>query len=567
MQGPMQVVPPLQIRATLAVKLAFTFTVVCVSLLFLVASVATVMTTRSIKAEAFKRLDNDVAVTMRTFSYFEDDALKSAEMFAANSKVVKFAESGGGQDPGQIQKVVDILGNHEIFKIWDAQGRLIVQHGFGPDGSLLVPDPPSAGMQLALVGETAEGVEPLGDGSLAVRGIAPIRDGDKIVGAAMVGTRLDQAFADQLKKITGLEVGIAIGDSRQSNWLAQTLRTSDGHRLEGVVPQAIVSTVRDSRTVVKQTLEIDNQEHLAAFAPLTGDYDEFVGLLFIGEPAAPLAAMTLKAQIFILVLSLVAAVLAAVVATLLSRTITDPIRMLADHASQIAGGHLDQRLDVKSGDELELLAEAFNAMTESLAIMKFNDQNANPLTKLPGNRCIEAEVGRRLELGEQLALLYIDLDHFKAFNDRFGFEAGDRVIEFTAEVMREAVAVIDNPGDFVGHVGGDDFVIVTSPQCADRLCREIIRRFDSDVPQFYPEADRDRGFFVSIDRQGTRRQFPLCAVSIAVVSNEARRIPDYLALASLAAEVKKVAKAQEGSSFARDRRNEKPSTSKLSLPS
>ena len=562
----MQVVPPLQLRATLAVKLAVTFTVVCVSLLFLVASVATVMTTRGIQAEAFKRLDNDVAVTMRTFSYFEDDALKSAEMFADHPEVVKFAESGGESDPSKLANVIGILGKGEVFKIWNADGRLLAQHGFGPDGSVFVPDPPSSGMQLALVGETADGVEPLGDGGLAVRGIAPIRDGNRIVGAAMVGSRLDQSFVNQLKRITGLEVGIAVGDSRQSTWLAQTIRTRDGHRLTGAVPQAIVSEVRDSRDVVKRTLEIDHQEHLAAFAPLTGDFDEFVGLLFIGEPAAPLAALTFKVQVFILVLSLVAAVLAAVVATMLSRTITDPIRMLADHASRIARGSLDQRLEVKTGDELELLADAFNAMTESLEIMKFNDQNANPLTKLPGNLVIEAEVSRRLELGEPLALLYIDLDHFKAFNDKFGFEAGDRVIEFTADAIREAVAIFDNEADFIGHVGGDDFIVITTPAAADALCREIIRRFDADVPQFYPPEDRDRGYFHSVDRQGTRRQFSLCAISIAVVSNEFRRIPDYLALSSLAAEVKKVAKAQEGSTFARDRRAERANSAKLTLP-
>ncbi|MBU6427392.1 MAG: HAMP domain-containing protein [Cyanobacteria bacterium REEB65] len=561
----MQVVPALQLRATLAVKLAVAFTVVCVSLLFLVASVATVMTTRGIKAEAFKRLDNDVAVTMRTFSYFEDDALKSAKIFATDPRVVHFAESGGNLHPAAIADITGILGKSQIFKIWSAQGRLLAQHGLGPDGSLAVPDPPSAGMQLALVGETAEGVEPIGDGGLAIRGIAPIRDGNRIVGAAMVGSRLDQDFADQLKAITGLEVGIAVGDSRQASWLAQTCKAADGKRLTGAVPRAIVSQVRDSRDVVKRTLTIDRQEHLAAFAPLTGDFDEFVGLLFIGEPAAPLEALTLKAQIFILVLSLVAAMLAAVVATLLSRTITDPIRLLADHASRIARGHLDQRLEVKSGDELELLSEAFNAMTESLAIMKFNDQNANPLTKLPGNLCIEAEVSRRLELNEPLALLYIDLDHFKAFNDKFGFEAGDRVIEFTAEVIRDAVGVVDHPGDFIGHVGGDDFVIITSPLVADRLCREIIRRFDADITQFYPLTDRDRGYFVSVDRQGTRRQFPLCSVSIGVVSNEQRHIPDYLALSSLAAEVKKVAKAQEGSSYVRDRRAEKAPNSQISL--
>jgi hypothetical protein len=100
---------------------------------------------------------------------------------------------------------------------------------------------------------------------------------------------------------------------------------------------------------------------------------------------------------------------------------------------------------------------------------------------------------------------------------------------------------------------------------AERLCREIIRRFDADIPSFYPAEDRSRGYIISVDRQGQVQKFGLCSVSIAVVTNEQRKIDDFLGLASLAAEVKKVAKGMSGSSFARDRRNERTPTNKLSV--
>jgi GGDEF domain-containing protein len=186
--------------------------------------------------------------------------------------------------------------------------------------------------------------------------------------------------------------------------------------------------------------------------------------------------------------------------------------------------------------------------------MKIEDQNCNPLTRLPGNRSIESEVCHRLHEPDNLAVLYIDLDHFKAYNDKFGFEAGDRVIQFTATCLQQALQVVDHAGDFLGHIGGDDFIVITTPRMAERIGHEIIRLFDADIPTFYPEEDRERGHIVALDRRGARQQFPLITLSIAVVTNERRQIQDFLELASMAAEVKKYAKSMEGSSLARDRR-------------
>jgi diguanylate cyclase (GGDEF)-like protein len=190
--------------------------------------------------------------------------------------------------------------------------------------------------------------------------------------------------------------------------------------------------------------------------------------------------------------------------------------------------------------------------------MRYRDQNANPLTKLPGNLMIEAEVNRRLKAGEDVAVLYIDLDHFKAFNDKFGFEQGDRVIKLTADIMKSVCGenAPHNP-NFVGHIGGDDFIVIAKPNVAEDTCQVLCAEFDRRVKELYPAEDRERGYIVSVDRQGNRQTFPLCSISIALVDNDHRPIADFLEISSIAAEVKKIAKALPGSSFARDRRGDK----------
>ncbi len=540
-------------RINIAVKLAGVFTLVSLSLLVLVALVASVMTTKGMTSEASKRLDNDVAVTLHTFDYFAQDALASAQMLASNPRALRFVTARGQTGHEAVNDLFELLPKNRIVRVFDAEGRPLKERGVPKEVSELV----SAGVQLALANETVKGVEPIGDRGLAIRGIAPVKVGNQVVGAVMVGSWLDQTFVDQIKGITGLEVGIAGGNSRTSHWLAQTIRPEGLGRLKGELPLAVVHHVRGTGDVVKQNVRFASDEYMGAFAPLFGDYGEFVGLLFIGEPQEPMQRMARQAQLLIFVLVLIGAVLASVVATLLSKTITNPIRVLAQQATAISQGKLDGRVTVETGDELEQLAQAFNQMAESLEIMKFNDQNANPLTKLPGNLCIEAEVQRRISRNEELAVLYIDLDHFKAFNDKFGFEQGDRVIQLCAGTINQAVQVVDNPGDFVGHIGGDDFIVITQPHVAERVAREIIRIFDAEVPELYPDEDRSRGYIVSVDRRGQKQEFPLCSLSIALVSNERRPIKDFLELGSLAAEVKKYAKSMEGSSLARDRRLDK----------
>jgi diguanylate cyclase (GGDEF)-like protein len=180
--------------------------------------------------------------------------------------------------------------------------------------------------------------------------------------------------------------------------------------------------------------------------------------------------------------------------------------------------------------------------------------NANPLTGLPGNVIIQEQLDSCLSNGLRFAVLYIDIDNFKAFNDIYGFERGDDVIRSTAKILGDVVAEIGVPTDFVGHIGGDDFVITTDPERADRFAAEIIHRFDASIPEFYDEEVRRRGHVVTRDRRGHLQQYPLMTISIAGVHNEQRPIRHRGEISRIGSELKLYAKAHPNSFYIRDRR-------------
>ena len=182
------------------------------------------------------------------------------------------------------------------------------------------------------------------------------------------------------------------------------------------------------------------------------------------------------------------------------------------------------------------------------------DLEANPLTRLPGNVSILNELNRRLEANALFSVCYIDLDKFKAYNDKYGFEHGDEVIRETARILIRAVQEDGNPDDFIGHIGGDDFVIVTKPQNVDKLCQKIIHDFEKTVPEFYNEADRKNGYIITYDRRGKEQKIPLLSISIGVVSNEFRIIQHVAQIGEIGAELKAQAKKLERSNYVKDKR-------------
>ncbi|MFH0732124.1 MAG: diguanylate cyclase [Candidatus Omnitrophota bacterium] len=239
----------------------------------------------------------------------------------------------------------------------------------------------------------------------------------------------------------------------------------------------------------------------------------------------------------------------------LSRSIIYPISALNTVTSEVAAGNLDRRVNIKSGDELEELANTFNYMTIELKKMKEKAENANPLTKLPGNIIIREEVERRIRDNEMFLVIYCDLDNFKAFNDKYGIEAGDEAIKLIATILKEAVAKKGKPGDFIGHEGGDDFILLTRPERAQDIADFIITEFDRRIRILYKKEDLERGYIEAKSRQNELLKFPIMSISLAGVTNEIRPINLYGEVTNIAAEMKTKVKATGGSCFLIDRRS------------
>jgi GGDEF domain-containing protein len=180
--------------------------------------------------------------------------------------------------------------------------------------------------------------------------------------------------------------------------------------------------------------------------------------------------------------------------------------------------------------------------------------DASPLTRLPGNLAIEKVLQGKMECGEKFALCYIDLDDFKAYNDRYGYAKGSDLIKMTGEVLYRAKDEFAEKQDFVGHIGGDDFVLITSPDIVEQVCQAIISEFDRLIPDYYHANDLDKGFIEGTDRYGVKRRFSIMSVSIAVVSDVKRSFKSPVEIAKVATEIKDYVKSLPGSNYLIDRR-------------
>ena len=182
------------------------------------------------------------------------------------------------------------------------------------------------------------------------------------------------------------------------------------------------------------------------------------------------------------------------------------------------------------------------------------NRRVSPLTGLPGNVQIQAEMKKRFSLKETFAMIYIDLDNFKAYNDIYGFLKGDQIIKFTAKTILKNVHTDEYEDSFVGHIGGDDFVAIVSETDYERICQNIITDFDSNVSKFFTEDDVNRGYFEVANRKGIMEQFPLTSISIGVVEVEVGRFANVLEIGEAGASVKHLAKTIQGSTYVIDRR-------------
>src|SRR5262249_34821841 len=181
-------------------------------------------------------------------------------------------------------------------------------------------------------------------------------------------------------------------------------------------------------------------------------------------------------------------------------------------------------------------------------------RDANPLTGLPGNAAVELELKTRLDNHQDFALMYIDLDNFKAYNDTYSYRAGDRVIQLTAQLLNQIFDQHGNRGDFIGHIGGDDFVAITTIDKADMVTSTFVQVFDRVVLDHYRPEDRERGYVEVENRRFQMERFPLVSVTIALVETDRYQIDHIAMLNDIVADLKKRGKRIPGSVVVRDQR-------------
>lgn len=194
------------------------------------------------------------------------------------------------------------------------------------------------------------------------------------------------------------------------------------------------------------------------------------------------------------------------------------------------------------------------ARIKAILERKAQSISANPLTLLCGNIVIKSETEKRIAAGIPFAMIYVDLNQFKSFNDKYGFQRGDEVIKNTAHVLIRAVRECGQKGDFIGHIGGDDFILLSTPDCFTAVAERIIKLFDETIPSFYDEDDRKNGFIMSVDRAGNTQKFPLMTIALAIISTAHTKIVHYAQLSESAADLKKLAKKEQHSAYVLERR-------------
>ena len=343
-----------------------------------------------------------------------------------------------------------------------------------------------------------------------------------------------------------------------------TLYTDD---LDGLSSDNLVAAERsllEAREGKPPLLLIDKEsQKLNAFIPVTSSVKERTYVAKLGFQLGSLKLALQKSMGTLTAMFLFILLAGFVIAGALSHSIVKPIQTLNQASRDILKGKLGQRVAIYTGDEIEELADTFNHMSTSLKEMKEQAEDSNPLTQLPGNNGIFHEIQKRIYERQKFVFFHIDLDRFKIFNDHYGLARGDECIKKTAGILKASVRAKGAQDDFVGHQGGDDFVIITRPNKARELAEEVIQHFDNEIVRsLYRKEDYERGYIFAPDRrketeeglvekskEETLTRFPLLAISLAGISNVKKDFADYFDCMSQAAPVKKEAKKTVKSSY------------------
>lgn len=205
---------------------------------------------------------------------------------------------------------------------------------------------------------------------------------------------------------------------------------------------------------------------------------------------------------------------------------------------------------VKPADMEEIIIKARTIIKKNKAIL-----DTNPLTKLPGNPSLQEKIEKCILSGKLFSVLYCDINNFKPYNDKYGFEAGDVVIRNTANMLVE-ISTQQDRNSFVGHIGGDDFIVIADYENTIPIAERIVKNFDSTAPAYYSEKDRNIGFIVSKNRKGAVEEFPLVSLSIGIVHNKNIKLVSFAQVSKIGSELKHHAKKFNKSTYVIDRRKE-----------
>lgn len=248
-------------------------------------------------------------------------------------------------------------------------------------------------------------------------------------------------------------------------------------------------------------------------------------------------------------LALAGVTMALGVAVIFVYAFSSSIGKLQRATLRIAAGDFDYDPQIPLGDEIGSLSLDFRRMATRLKELEQISLDASPLTRLPGNIAIERSISRRLREQLPFAMCYLDLDNFKSYNDRYGYIRASELIKEAGLVIYNVVNDLNDPDAFVGHIGGDDFVVIINHVLAKEACQNIIRKFDAMVPGYYSKEDCAIGFIEGIDRYGVPRHFPLITISIAVLNCQPGNFATAAEIATAAAEVKDRVKESSGSNY------------------
>lgn len=237
-----------------------------------------------------------------------------------------------------------------------------------------------------------------------------------------------------------------------------------------------------------------------------------------------------------------------------SKTQSIPIIMLTalgTGSNKVEG--LDSGADdylVKPFDSDELVARV-NRLYRRSMLMK----DISPLTGLPGNNRIMEAIERRIDSNVDFSVLYFDLDNFKPYNDKYGFLKGDEIIKFTKDVIFETSKEYDTDS-FIGHIGGDDFVVITENRYCELIASNILDKFDKNIVSFYNKEDKEAGYIVQEDRKGDLQKFEIMSLSCGIATTDGKNFSTSWEIVDVATTMKKVSKLKPGSVFSHDQRKE-----------